>query len=300
MVTTKVYRLDVPAEIGHKGNPQDISDLKVKRSAAMVGARATAGTLRILLGDADGQDVECDGWIWNAGRLGQEADNENGFTHACVVRIAAGSGESILLTGELDTAGGAGDLVNGGQVGPVTVGTTDATAVTVSQNGAPVLTSDGDTMLSGSTVQVEASGTFLINVRGTTGYQDNGNSVAVGHASGGTTNISSEQGTYIRASDGYVEIQTVTPGLTKIGAPSDPSALFIEAVRGVSVNKQSQAHPSAVLDIVSTSRGVLLPRMTTTQRDAIASPGEGLEIYNLTLHKKQFFNGTTWETVTST
>ncbi len=39
---------------------------------------------------------------------------------------------------------------------------------------------------------------------------------------------------------------------------------------------------SAVLDIQSTSHGVLFPRLSTTQRDAIANPAEGLMIYNTT------------------
>jgi hypothetical protein len=55
----------------------------------------------------------------------------------------------------------------------------------------------------------------------------------------------------------------------------------------------------AILQVDSTSQGALLPRMTTTQRDAITSPPEGLEIYNLTTHKKQIFTGSVWETITS-
>jgi len=57
--------------------------------------------------------------------------------------------------------------------------------------------------------------------------------------------------------------------------------------------------PSARLAVNSTSEGFLTPRMTTSQRDAIANPAEGLEIYNLTTHKKNFFNGTSWEQITS-
>ncbi len=37
-----------------------------------------------------------------------------------------------------------------------------------------------------------------------------------------------------------------------------------------------------MLDIQSTSQGVLFPRLTTAQRDAIAAPAEGLMIYNVT------------------
>jgi hypothetical protein len=36
---------------------------------------------------------------------------------------------------------------------------------------------------------------------------------------------------------------------------------------------------SAILEMVSTNKGVLVPRMTQLQRDAIASPATGLLIY---------------------
>jgi hypothetical protein len=39
---------------------------------------------------------------------------------------------------------------------------------------------------------------------------------------------------------------------------------------------------NALLDLTSTAKGLLLPRLTTAQRDAIASPTEGLVIYNTT------------------
>ncbi len=40
--------------------------------------------------------------------------------------------------------------------------------------------------------------------------------------------------------------------------------------------------PSAVLDIRSMAKGVLLPRLTTFQRDAVSSPATGLTIFNTT------------------
>ena len=44
---------------------------------------------------------------------------------------------------------------------------------------------------------------------------------------------------------------------------------------------------SAILDVSSTSKGILLPRMTTAQRDAIASPSAGLLVYNTSTSKFQ-------------
>ncbi len=51
---------------------------------------------------------------------------------------------------------------------------------------------------------------------------------------------------------------------------------------------------SAKLDVESTTQGFLPPRMTATQRNAIASPAAGLTIYNTTVNCLQWWNGTIW------
>ena len=57
--------------------------------------------------------------------------------------------------------------------------------------------------------------------------------------------------------------------------------------------------PLAKLDISSTTDGVLLPRMTTAQVNAISSPENGLTVYNTTLNTLCFYNGSSWQKVTS-
>jgi hypothetical protein len=54
---------------------------------------------------------------------------------------------------------------------------------------------------------------------------------------------------------------------------------------------------SAKVQIDSTTRGFLPPRMTTTQKNAIASPATGLQIYDSTLNRPCFYDGTTWITL---
>jgi hypothetical protein len=51
---------------------------------------------------------------------------------------------------------------------------------------------------------------------------------------------------------------------------------------------------SAQFQINSTTRGFLPPVMTTTQKNAIASPAAGLVLYDSTTNKLQCYNGSTW------
>ena len=51
---------------------------------------------------------------------------------------------------------------------------------------------------------------------------------------------------------------------------------------------------SAKVEIASTTQGFLPPRMTTTQRDAIAFPALGLVIFNTTTNCLNFYIGTSW------
>jgi hypothetical protein len=56
---------------------------------------------------------------------------------------------------------------------------------------------------------------------------------------------------------------------------------------------------SAILELYSTSHGFLVPRLTTTQRNAISSPATGLLIYNLDNQRFEYYNGTQWIGVVS-
>jgi len=54
----------------------------------------------------------------------------------------------------------------------------------------------------------------------------------------------------------------------------------------------STPHSSARLHIESTNSGLLIPRMTTTQRDAIATPAHGLLIFNTTSNCLEMYDNT--------
>ena len=61
-----------------------------------------------------------------------------------------------------------------------------------------------------------------------------------------------------------------------------------------SVNKNAIADASAQFEVVSTTGGILPPRMTTTQKNAIATPAAGLVVYDNTTNKLCCYNGSTW------
>jgi len=54
---------------------------------------------------------------------------------------------------------------------------------------------------------------------------------------------------------------------------------------------------SAMLDVVSTGKGVLVPRVTTTQMNAIASPANGLIVYNTDSSCFCYYNSLTWKSL---
>jgi hypothetical protein len=73
----------------------------------------------------------------------------------------------------------------------------------------------------------------------------------------------------------------------------------IEVTNGGAYINTTSVQVSAILQADSTTKGFLPPRMTTTQKNAIASPATGLVVYDNTLNKLSVFTGATWETVTS-
>jgi N-acetylneuraminic acid mutarotase len=79
------------------------------------------------------------------------------------------------------------------------------------------------------------------------------------------------------------------------------SILLIVAVMAVDAQSvgigTTTPHNSAQLDIASTSRGILIPRLSTVQRDAIVNPANGLMIYNSTEKQYNYFNGSRWQNV---
>jgi hypothetical protein len=74
------------------------------------------------------------------------------------------------------------------------------------------------------------------------------------------------------------------------------SDIRINPFRQVNINNGNTytAQASAILQVDSTTKGFLPPVMTTTQKNAIATPAAGLVVYDTTTNKLCCYNGSTW------
>jgi len=75
---------------------------------------------------------------------------------------------------------------------------------------------------------------------------------------------------------------------------------FSQNTGKTTIGEQAAAHASAMLDVRSTTMGFLMPRMTTAEINAIASPANGLQAYNTTLACPCFYDGIAWRKVSHT
>jgi hypothetical protein len=156
-------------------------------------------------------------------------------------------------------------------------------------------------------------GTGVINIGSGQFYKDASGNVGIGTASptnklsvvGGRTNFTANNETF------SLGVQYGTgAGLYYIGATNaaTPDLVFsqvggVENMRltnGGTLGLGTAApNASAILDAQSTTKGVRMPNMTTTQKNAIVSPPAGLMVFDITLSKLCVYSGAAWQTITS-
>ena len=84
--------------------------------------------------------------------------------------------------------------------------------------------------------------------------------------------------------------------VTAVGASTyDTYGLLVRS--GAVVIGGATGASSALVDMQSTTKGFLPPRVTTIQKNAISSPVAGLMVYDTDLARPCFFNGATWITL---
>ena len=76
-----------------------------------------------------------------------------------------------------------------------------------------------------------------------------------------------------------------------------PEIFSLSTSVGIGTNNPNN---SSVLDLTSTNKGFLAPRMTVYQRDLIPNPAIGLQIFNTTTNCLNIFIGTNWQELCGT
>lgn len=93
-------------------------------------------------------------------------------------------------------------------------------------------------------------------------------------------------GVYYNGADEYYAINSAATTVDCIAINSDNDNVGIGA-------RATEA--TARLQIAGTTKGFLLPRLTTVQRNAIVAPATGLQVYNSTNNTLDYYNGTSWK-----
>lgn len=98
-----------------------------------------------------------------------------------------------------------------------------------------------------------------------------------------------------KSGGGYFHIAQFFKKIVRVGA------FFVTLAgwsQGVTIGSPNPPDPASVLDIQSVQGGVLFPRMTALQRDAIANAPDGLMIYNTDTECLQIhFTGQGWQNI---
>jgi hypothetical protein len=103
-------------------------------------------------------------------------------------------------------------------------------------------------------------------------------------------------GIYKNATSGYL-FESSSANQLSYGYASNYWMSWRNSTKSIAIaSTGSEPTPAAtaIFDLQSTTKGFLPPRMTTTQRNAIASPAAGLMVYDTTLNAMFYFNGTIW------
>jgi len=125
------------------------------------------------------------------------------------------------------------------------------------------------------------------------------NNTAVGHSAGSLITTGAKNtllGCYNGNQSG-LDIRTLSNYVVLSDGDGNPR-IVVNSVGNVGIGTVAP-NASALLDVQSTTKGVRMPNMTTTQKNAIVTPAAGLMVFDTTLSKLSVYSGVAWETITS-
>jgi hypothetical protein len=174
------------------------------------------------------------------------------------------------------------------QAAPLSAGTANGVAYL---NASKVLTSGSALTFDGT--DLATTGGIILN----------NSKYYYGKSSGGSTvrlmGINSSDVFYLGIDSGPISMNVnASSTSTNIAFNASGSEQMRLTSTGLGIGTSSPS-ASAILDAQSTTKGVRMPNMTTTQKNAIASPAAGLMVFDTTLAKLCVYTGAAWQTITS-
>ncbi|MFL5763840.1 MAG: tail fiber domain-containing protein [Bacteroidia bacterium] len=188
-----------------------------------------------------------------------------GTTGATGSAGSTGATGPIGPTGAPGSAGATGATGSAGGVGPTGPTGPNWTLSTLTFNAAGTLTLNG-TAGSGGPI---TTGNAVWNTIGNSGTSPSTNFIGTTDAADFVLRANNTERMRISASNGSIGIGTALPSA------------------------------SAMLDVSSTTKGILVPRMTTAQRLAIGAAATGLLVYDNSLNQFFYYNGASWVAIGS-
>lgn len=251
-----------------------------------VATTSPTSSLHVVTGNVDGLRVESSnsGYL-EVGKTGAGRWRmTNAYSLADVFEILYGAAGAVPTSSRL------------------TIHTTGNTGIATAVDAGYKLDVNGTMRVQGTELRLDNSTTGTINLYSTTpvinffsggGYSIGRSGTAMTWNAGGSINfqISSNDAYGVSAANGHVW-RTANSGGAALMRLDTGGSLSIG-------NSSTAAASSSILDLTSTSKGFLPPRMTTAQKNAITSPATGLVIFDTTLNKLCVYTGSAWETVTS-
>jgi hypothetical protein len=190
--------------------------------------------------------------------------------------------DSLLVTSKMMLGGGFG----GGSGGKFVDGTDPADAVYTAGNvGIGTATPDSKLQILNT-----ANDDVTLHVKNSFTGKNSNVKINSGNAGDGTIQFAEDNIIQsILRYDGGLDLLYINNGA--LGADKH---MVINGDGGIGINNDSP-DASSILDIESTSKGILIPRMTTTERNNIATPATGLQVYDTDTKSFWYYDGTSWK-----
>jgi hypothetical protein len=152
-------------------------------------------------------------------------------------------------------------------------------------------------------MQIFPTGNVLIGTTTDAGFRLDVNGTArvkgVGTTTGVTLSVQNSSSTNLLTITDAGSFTTQTSNFSSVVTNNTNSFQVTGSIAAIRVGSSVSIATSSILQADSTTQGFLPPRMTTTQKNAIASPASGLVVYDTTLGKLCVRGAAAWETITS-